>query len=117
MAYARLRSDRPSTGMLEVRVLNSWPSRMRGLLGTGRDAGPVLLTRCSSVHTLGMRYPLDLLFVGEHGRVLQSFRGVPPGEVRSCAGALCTIERPSSGEWWPARGDDIWVCAISADVL
>ena len=117
MTYARLRSDRLPAWTLEARVLDSWVSRMRGLLGTGCDADPVLLTRCSSIHTVGMGYPIDLLFVGERGRVLKSCLGVTPGEVRSCAGATCAIERPSSKGRWPACGDSVWVSATSVDAL
>lgn len=117
MARARLRSEEWPGWSLEVRVLNSWASRIKGLLGTDAMARAVMLTRCSSVHTFGMKYALDLLFVGEGGEVLMSCRDVAPGEFRSCSGAFCVIERPSSDGAWPGRGEQLWVCSITADAL
>ena len=37
-----------------------------GLLGTEITAPPVLLLRCSSVHTFGMTYPIDIAFADDH---------------------------------------------------
>ena len=56
-------------------------SRMRGLLGR-KGLGPgeaLLIDRCGSVHTVGMRFALDLVFVDRAWRVLRVVRGVPPG--------------------------------------
>lgn len=117
MTMARLMSEGRSGWAVGVRVLGSWTARLRGLLGTGPEACPVMLTRCGSVHTFGMTYPIDLLFVGEEGEVLKSCRNVVPREFRSCAGAFCVIERPSREDEWPEAGERLWVCAISADAL
>ena len=64
MNVVRLASDEHPDRVIELRVLNSWAERVRGLLATDADAAPVLLTRCGSIHTFGMRYPLDVAFVG-----------------------------------------------------
>lgn len=87
---------------IEVRVLDSWTARLKGLLGTDADACPVMLTRCGSVHTLGMRYPLDLLFIGKEGEVLMSCRDVAP--VRS--GRVPRRFALSSGQAPMTRGRD-----------
>ena len=65
MPAARLCCDESPDVLLEVAVLSTWRERLRGLLGTGPDAGPVMLALCSSVHTFGMRYSLDVAFVGD----------------------------------------------------
>jgi len=44
--------------------------RRTGLLGTDGLAGALWIEPCSSVHTFGMRYPLDLAFVRSDGRVI-----------------------------------------------
>lgn len=90
---------------LEARVLATAGERLRGLLGTGPEACAVLLTRCRSVHTIGMGYAIDLAFVGGGGEVLLSKRGVPPWRLVSCASAACVLERPSSDEKWLQEGD------------
>lgn len=115
MPSARLICDeRPGDG-LEVAVLSTWRERLRGLLGTGSEAGPVMLTLCSSVHTFGMRYPLDIAFVGERGEVLLVCRRVEPGRVRAHPRARCVIERPAREGSWLEEGEHLWVASISAD--
>ena len=55
--------------------------RMRGLLGRAAlGAGAALLIeRCGAVHTVGMRFPLDLVFVDRSWRVVRVVRNVRPG--------------------------------------
>lgn len=54
--------------------------RLRGLLGRappGDDEG-MLIDPCASVHTLGMRYPIDLVFLSPQWRVTRVFDRLPP---------------------------------------
>lgn len=44
--------------------------RAKGLIGRDKTAGAMLIRPCRSVHTLGMRFPIDVAFVGEDGVVL-----------------------------------------------
>lgn len=63
-----------------VRVAHTWWSRLRGYLGRSRpDAGEgILLVPCNAIHTYGMAFPLDVLFLDESGRVLRRVRDVRP---------------------------------------
>lgn len=115
MAVARLRSDERPELTHELVVLSSWLERLRGLLGTGSDARAVLLARCGSVHTFGMRYPIDVAFVGERGEVLRVRRSVGPGRLCSCPGAECTVERPAREGDWLEEGEHLWIASVSAD--
>ena len=115
MPAARLLCDERPGEELEVTVLSTWRERLRGLLGTGPDAPPVMLAPCASIHTLGMRYPIDVAFVGERGEVLRVHRGLGPGEARSCGRARCVIERPAAEGAWVEEGEHLWVASISAD--
>ena len=115
MPAARLLCDERPGEELEVTVLSTWRERLRGLLGTGPDAPPVMLTLCSSVHTFGMCYALDLAFIGERGEVLLVCRGVGPGQVRAHPRARCVIERPAREGEWLAEGEHLWAASISAD--
>lgn len=92
---------------MRLRLLSSWLARLRGLLLTDRDAPPVLIDRCASVHTFGMSYPLDLLFLDARCRVLRSFRKVPANKVVSVRGARAVVERPSCEGPWPQAGDRV----------
>lgn len=78
----------------------SW-SRLRGLLGRPPlrpDAEEaLLLSPCGAVHTLGMRYALDIIFLDKSGRVLDCHAALPPGRMRGCRGAWRTVELSSGG--------------------
>ena len=58
-------------------------SRRRGLLGTASlpDGSGLLLVPCRQVHTFGMRYPIDVVFVDGSLRVLRVVRGMRPGRL------------------------------------
>ena len=115
MVTARLRSDEWPWVTHELVVLSSWLERLRGLLGTGRGARPVLLARCGSVHTFGMRYPIDVAFIGERGEVLRVRRSVAPGCLCSCPGAECAAERPAGEDEWLVEGEHLWIVSVGAN--
>ena len=76
-------------------------SRLLGLMGLETlDPGhALLLPRCRSVHTFGMRFALDLIWLDSGGRVLRTDAGVAPGRLRSCRRAHGVVEaRAGSGE-------------------
>jgi uncharacterized membrane protein (UPF0127 family) len=52
----------------------------------------LLIPRCSSVHTFGMRFALELVWLGPLGEVLRVDRAVPPGRVRSARAGGAVIE-------------------------
>ena len=69
------RGCRPrEVGGLEVPVAVGLRARLLGLAGLEREqAGPgLLIPRCSSVHTFGMRFALDLVFLDRRRRALAS---------------------------------------------
>jgi uncharacterized membrane protein (UPF0127 family) len=47
-------------------------ARRRGLLGRDSFSGALVLRPCRHVHTLGMRFPIDVAFCDVHGRVLRT---------------------------------------------
>jgi uncharacterized protein len=103
-AYARVetparfrRLERTELLGLEVPVATTRLGRLLGLaLLPRRDAGPgLLIPRCRSVHTFGMRFRLDLLFLDVDGRVIELRRGVPPGRFMRCPAAAAVLELPS----------------------
>jgi uncharacterized protein len=78
-------------------VARTFWQRLRGLAGLrSMPAGDtLLLPRCSSVHTLGMRFAIDVTFLDEHGRVLAVAEAVPPWRVVSHRGADAVLETPA----------------------
>ena len=75
------------------RAANAW-ERARGLLGRPRLAAGegLLIERCSSVHTFGMAYSIDLAFLDAAGRVLRIVPNVKPLRVALRLGASATLE-------------------------
>lgn len=66
-----------------VAIAASLAARMRGLLGRPQLAPGtgMLIEHCGSVHTVGMRYALDLVFLDRQWRVTRVVRGVAPGRL------------------------------------
>lgn len=97
--------------VLEFWLLTRWRDRLKGLLGTrrGEDACAVALAPCASVHTFGMRFPIDVALVARDGRVLEAREDVPPGRLVCARGATYALERPSEGDLWPRAGSRVWV--------
>lgn len=68
-------------------------ARRRGL--SRLDALPpdhALRIRTTSVHTFGMRFALDLIWLDKHGGVVRVDRDVPPKRVRACWRARSVVE-------------------------
>ncbi|MGY0505788.1 DUF192 domain-containing protein [Luteimonas sp. e5] len=77
-------------------LADRWHSRMRGLLGRrplhteAREA--LWIHPCGSVHTFGMGYALDLVFLDRERRVCGWRERVRPGRFAACRKARHVIE-------------------------
>lgn len=103
---------RPRGWQLRAKVLRGSLERLVGLLGTFEGdigARPVILVRCNSIHTFGMRYGIDVAFIGEDGQVISSRRSMPPGRILRVSPASFVLERPRSPGPWPGEGESIWI--------
>ena len=83
-------------------------SRRARLLGLAlldrRAAGTgLLLPGCRSVHTFGMRFPLDLVFLDLDLHQISMRRAVPPGRIAFERRAQAVLELPA-GEAPPRQG-------------
>jgi hypothetical protein len=83
-----------------VPVAATRASRLLGLALLDRDAsGPgLLIPRCRCVHTFGMRFALDLVFLDEAARPVSERRRVPPRRVAADRRARGVLEIPATGE-------------------
>ena len=68
--------------------------RMRGLLGSLTiGVGECLwITRCNSVHTFFMRYPIDVVFINAHGVVVKVCSHLAPWRMQLCFSAAAALE-------------------------
>lgn len=78
----------------EVEVADHGASRRKGLLGRDRLApGEGLwITPCEAVHTFGMRFPIDLVFLDRLRRVVKIRRDVRAGRIAVCLRAQSVLE-------------------------
>ena len=86
-------------------------ARLLGLafLGRERAGAGLLIPRCSSVHTFGMRFPLDLVFLDERGAPLAIRRNVRPCRLVRHRGAAAVLEIPA-----PQGGEFAAAAALGA---
>jgi uncharacterized membrane protein (UPF0127 family) len=52
----------------------------------------LLLRPCASLHTFGMRFPIDVVFADAEGRALRVIRDVPPRRLLRCPRAAVALE-------------------------
>lgn len=81
------------SGWVVAVACGGW-ARLRGLAGLRSPPARValLLAPCRSVHTCGMRFEVDLVWLGPSGAVLRVDCGVRPWRVRSCRRACGVLE-------------------------
>jgi len=80
----------------EVPVAKGVRARLLGLshLDCDEAGSGLLIPRCSSVHTFGMRFALDLYFLDERLSLLTVSREIPARRVVSHRGASAVLEIP-----------------------
>lgn len=81
-------------GGLRVHVARRRGERRRGLAGLPALPGDraLHLMPCRAVHTFGMAFALDLVWLGADGRVVRVDRAVRPRRQRWCPGARSVVE-------------------------
>jgi uncharacterized membrane protein (UPF0127 family) len=86
-------------------------TRRRGLLGRDDIEGALLLRPARSVHTIGMRFPIDVAFCGRDLTVLQMCRMARHRVGRPRLRAHCVLEAAagSFARWNLACGDRLEV--------
>jgi len=67
----------------EGRAARSLWSRVRGLLGTPplHSGQGLLITPCNWIHTLGMGFPIDVLYLDREGQVLRMAAEMRPNRI------------------------------------
>jgi uncharacterized membrane protein (UPF0127 family) len=94
-----------------VEIAERRSERTRGLLGRSAFEGALLLRPARSVHTFGMRFPIDVAFLDEEMRVLRVVtvraNRLPRPEWR--ARAVVEAEAGAFERWNLRRGDRLVV--------
>lgn len=114
LATARERlSDLPAIelpGGLVVFQARTWVARRDGLAGLPELPAEwgLWIAPCRSIHTFGMRFPLDLIWLDGEDAAREVAAGVAPRRQRTDLGARSVIEVVAGrgaifAEAWPAR--------------
>lgn len=98
-----------SVAGIEVRVAVGLRARLLGLalLDLSQAGSGLLIPRCAAVHTFGMRFALDLVFLDDRRRPLSVRHGVPSLRLAGHRGADAVLELPAphSGKFAAAGGE------------
>lgn len=84
--------------MLEsVWITGNWWQRARGLLGRPRlaESEGMLIQPCSSVHTWGMTYSIDLVYISAEGMVKKCIACLKPWKMSMAPGTQSVLELAS----------------------
>lgn len=97
-----------------VEVADTPRSRTRGLLGRDGLDGALLLRPASSVHTLRMRFPIDVAFLDASGTVRRVVTMVPGrlGRPTWHARAVVEAEAGRFAEWGLDVGSRVEAAAV-----
>ncbi len=78
-------------------VADRGATRRKGLLGrNGLAEGEGLwIVPCEAVHTFGMRFPIDLIYLSRGRRVKKVRSAVPAWRVSACLSAKSVLELPA----------------------
>jgi uncharacterized protein len=89
-------------------VAGSLPERLRGLLGRDGLEGALLIRKARSVHTVGMRFPIDVAYCNDDLVVVDMVAPMSRYRVgRPRVRARCVIEAEAGAfERWRLRPGD-----------
>lgn len=79
-----------------ISVAQTFWQRLRGLLGTSnlQTGHGLMIKPCSSIHTWGMAYSIDVLFVDCNDQIIKIVQNLPAGRMAGAAGSYYVIELP-----------------------
>ena len=106
---------RDGTVLASLEIADTRAARMRGLLGREEFAGALLLRPARSVHTLRMRFPIDVAFLDADLVVLRAMTMVPWRVTLPVLGARAVLEAEAGAfrSWGLTVGDQLDVKAAA----
>ena len=105
--------------LASAEVADTRSARRRGLMGRESIEGALVIEPCRWIHTIGMKFPIDVAYLDRDGSVvktlqMQNFRmGSPAWSARSGIEA----EAGAFGRWGLRVGDEIEVLVGDADAV
>jgi uncharacterized membrane protein (UPF0127 family) len=102
---------RDSAVLASVEVAETWRDRARGLLGRDGIDGALLLRPARSVHTFGMRFPIDVAFCDEQLVVVKTVTLARYRLTAPVWSARCVLEAEAGtfADWRLRPGDRLYL--------
>lgn len=87
-----------AVGVLDVRCAQTFRARLMGLAFLSRlpPGCGLLLPKARSVHTFGMRFALDLVWIDGEGGIVRVDESVAPARLRFCGSSAGVLELTAS---------------------
>jgi uncharacterized membrane protein (UPF0127 family) len=97
LRFRVLNLDRQTVLASNMEVADSGAKRSKGLLGRKGLApgGGLWIVPCESVHTFGMQFAIDLVYLDRQRRIRKIRNSVPPWRLSACLSAHSILELPS----------------------
>ena len=115
MRLVNTRTGTTVAGIVELAMTRS--ARRRGLLG--RDAldlsTALILAPCVAVHTVFMRFPIDVVFVDRDWHVRRIVRNLQPWRIAASPRAYAAVEMAGGVERDLVPGDHLYLTGIRGD--
>lgn len=94
MRHGYLSNEKNERVVAKVSKTSHFFERMVGLLGTAKlnDNEGLLISPCSSVHTFGMRYAIDVIFIDKHWTVVKTVKSLKPWRLSASNKANMVLE-------------------------
>lgn len=92
-----------------LEVAGTWQARLKGVLGRSSLDGALLIRPSCSVHTLGVKFPLDVAYCDAGLVVIDTVTMVPNriGMIRPRARAVIEAPKGSFERWGLGVGDQL----------
>lgn len=94
-----------------LEVADVGPRRRKGLLGRKclLPGEGLWIVPCEAVHTFGMQFSIDIVFLDRKNRVVKARSNVRPGRLSACLLAKSVVELPSGTvlDTQTMRGDTV----------
>lgn len=97
--------------LAHVEIADSFGARLKGLTGRRHLEGAILLRPARSVHTIGMRFPIDVAYCDKDLKVLctLTMRPLRIGRPRPKAHAVVEARAGAFERWGLEAGDTLEV--------
>ena len=116
VALMNERTRQPLATTVEIAATRT--TRRRGLLGRDSidEASALLLAPCAAVHTAGMRFAIDVVFVDRQGYAVKVVRNLRPWRIALATDGRAVIEMPAGTLRWGQVliGDRLYLAPASA---